>query len=125
MSFEKQRKLMDVLYQRTQRGEIEWQEGLTDVFQVSFKNNSVQLHSYRNAKNDNDVDYLVFLINGDGEIADRFTDEDLDLDESGMPGNRWYGMLGDMYRLARRRARGGDKVLDDILQELDGDDVPF
>src|SRR5258707_1363052 len=87
---------MEVLLRRTRRGEIDWQDAaFADGFQVSFKDNSVQLSAHPSEKTPDDMVYVVFLVNSEGEIADRFTDEDLDRDEGAIPGVRWYGQLAD------------------------------
>jgi hypothetical protein len=123
MSLEKPRKLMEVLVRRTRAGEIDWQESIPDLFQVSFKDNSVQLRMETDDRNETVV-YVVSLLNSEGEVADRFTDEDLDNDQYGKTGELWFKELGQLHNLARRRARGADEVLDAILKEVD-DDIPF
>jgi hypothetical protein len=123
MSLEKPRKLMEVLVRRTRAGEIDWQESFPDLFQVSFKDNSVQLRSVPDDERETVV-YTVSLLNSEGEVADRFTDEDLDNDQFGTTGQRWFKDLGDLYNMARRHARGADKVLNEILKEVD-DGIPF
>jgi hypothetical protein len=122
MNLEKQRKLMEVLVRRTRAGEIEWQESFPELFQVSFKDNSVQL---RMEPDDNreTVVYVVSLLNGEGVVVDRFTDEDLDNDQYGRTGQSWFKELEELNNMARRRARGADEVLDAILKEVD--DIPF
>jgi len=122
MSLEKPRKLMEVLHRRTLNGEIDWQESFPDVYQVSFKDNSVQLGAQFHE--DEEATYTISLLNSEGTVADRFTDEDLDVDQFGTAGKQWYKRVGELYSMARRRARGADKVLDDILKEID-DDIPF
>jgi hypothetical protein len=124
MSLEKPRKLMEVLHRRTARGEIEWQEGFTDVFQVSFKDNSVIISS-RVDEREEAVTYTIALVNSEGAVADSFTDEDLDKDEFGHTGGSWFTKIAELYAMARRRARGADKLLDDILKEVSDDDIPF
>jgi len=61
------------------------------------------------------------LVNAVGELADAFTDEELDADEST---SEWFDALKEMHGLAQRYARGADKILNEILSELD-DDIPF
>jgi hypothetical protein len=124
MSLEKPRKLMEVLVRRTRKGEIDWQESFPDMFQVSFKDNSVQLRAESDQVRETVV-YTVSLLNSEGEVADRFTDEDLDNEQFGRTGGRWFKELGELHNLARRRARGADQVLDAILKEVDDDDIPF
>ena len=123
MSLEKPRKLMDVLVKRTEAGLVDWMETLPDIFQVSFKDNSVQIRMVVDRENET-VTYVVSLLNGEGETVDKFSDEDLDNDQFGNTGGPWYAKLASMFGMARRRARGADKVLDEILKEID-DDIPF
>jgi hypothetical protein len=127
MSLEKPRKLMEVLLRRTKKGEIDWQEGAgSDTYQVSFKDNSLQLSvGPTKLQGAEGVAYTVSVLNSEGEVADRFTDEDLDKDEFGRIGNQWFDRLQELHGLARRWARGADKVLDEILMEVDDDDIPF
>jgi hypothetical protein len=123
MSLERSRRLMDILIRKTERGEIDWQETLPNVYQVSFKDNSVQLSESDNEPSNHDsFCYVVSLLNSEGAVADRFTDEDLDIDEFKAVGGGWFGKLAELFVRARRRARGADKVLDDILKLVDDDD---
>jgi hypothetical protein len=124
MSLEKPRKLMEVLHRRTLRGEIDWQESLPDMFQVSFKDNSVQLRSFVHHDQDA-VTYLISLLNSEGTIVDTFSDEDLDRADFASPGGKWSTKIAELYATARRRARGADKLLDDILKEVGDDDIPL
>lgn len=126
MSLEKPRKLMEAIMRRTERGELDWQEAFNDIYQISFKDNSVQLREGPSElPNSDGRAYTVSLLNSEGEVADRFTDEDLDRDEFGSAGRDWYQKLATLYSQARRRARGADKVLDEILKEMGDDDIPF
>jgi hypothetical protein len=124
MSLEKPRKLMEALLRRTRAGEMEWQETLPDVFQVSFKANSVQVRL--NDQRRQGALVTVALLNGEGEVVDTFTDEDLDNELFGEPGKRNFILMKELYALALRRARGADKVLDEILKDMgEEDDMPF
>jgi hypothetical protein len=120
MSLEKNRKLMEVLHRRTARGEIEWQEGFGDVYQVSFKDNSVIISSHVGPQGEGPT-YNIALVNSEGVIADQFTDEDLDKEEFGHTGSSWFTKIAELYSMARRRARGADKLLDEILKEVSDD----
>jgi hypothetical protein len=122
MNLEKPKKLIEVLHRRTARDEIEWQESFTDVFQVSFKDNSVIISSH---EREGTVTYTTALVNSEGTVADSFTDEDLDKDEFGHTGGSWFTKIAELHAMARRRARGADKLLDDILKEVTDDDIPF
>ncbi len=69
MSLEKPRKLMEVLVRRTRAGQIDWQESFPDMFQVSFKDNSVQLRAVADDQREAMV-YTVSLLNSEGEVAE-------------------------------------------------------
>lgn len=123
MSLQKQMKLMDLLYERTERGLLEWQETLPEIFQVSFTDKSVQLRMDVDELHEA-VTYIALLVNDEGQTVDRITDEDLDREQSGTTGAYWYSRLASLFAMARRRARGADKMLDEILKEIE-DDIPF
>jgi hypothetical protein len=123
MSLTKSKKLVDLLLAKTQRGDIDWQEGFGPSFQVSFKDNSVQLNWHEGQSEGSPI-VTVVLLNGAGETVDRFSDEDLDKDEINDVGGPWFTKLKELYTLALRHARGADKVLNAILDELEND-IPF
>lgn len=117
---EKNKRLIERLIERTDAGKIEWKEAADGGFQVSFAQNSINL---RTMKGRNGTLYILSLLNAVGEVADSFNDEDLDADGDG-PGSTWFSKLKQLYNQAQRQVRGADKVLNEILSELD-DDIPF
>jgi hypothetical protein len=123
MSLTKSKKLVDLLLAKTQKGGIDWQEGFPGFFQVSFRDNTVRLE-WNEGRTEGSPVIMVFLLNGEGAIVDRFSDEDLDNDEGSAVGGQWFGKLKELYTSALRHARGADKVLNAILDELD-DDIPL
>ena len=126
MSLIKQQKLVDLLLERTRKSKLEWQTTLADnAFQISFRDNSVRLEQVETGGNE--PDYVVSLINSEGNVVENFSDVDLwqdqkDLSESDR--KNYYRALAELYALARRTALGSDKVLNSILNELD-DEIPF
>jgi hypothetical protein len=64
----------------------------------------------------------VSLLNEVGTTIDTFSDATLN-DPSQKPGY-WFRKMERLYELARRAALGSDKILDDVISQLD-DDVPF
>jgi hypothetical protein len=118
----KNRRLLDLLLQRTRDGGLDWQESFNDGFQVSFKDNSVRIT--HDDQNEHNPVYSLLLLNGNGDVVDRFTDEDLDNEEVGKVGGPSFHKMKELYSLSLRHARGADKVLNEILKELD-DDIPF
>ncbi len=117
---EKNKRLIERLLERTDEGKVEWKEAADRGFQLSFAQNSINL---RQATSRNGTIYIVSLLNALGEVADSFNDEDLDADGDG-PDSTWFSKLKQLYTQAQRQARGADKVLNEILSELD-DDIPF
>jgi hypothetical protein len=119
-TFDRHKQLVTRLLERTRRGLVEWKEGVAGGFQVSFSNNTIALQEPRHMPSG--TVYGVLLINAAGEIADSFDNHDLDANEFD---SAYYNMLKELYGLAQRHARGADKVLNELLSDLDGDDVPL
>ncbi|ATQ67331.1 hypothetical protein CQW49_05050 [Methylosinus trichosporium OB3b] len=93
------------------------------MFQVSFRDNTVRV-----TEKENDIGapiYEIELLNGSGEVVESFDDELLDKDD-GTNGSieSWYSIIHELYNTARRTALGAEKVLDEIIADLD-DIMPF
>jgi hypothetical protein len=116
MSHERNKQLVQRLFERTRARKLEWQETPDAGFQVSLANNSIKI---KEVDGRGTTLMYVYLINAAGEVADAFHDEELDEDE---PDTRWFSKIKEIYNLAQRQARGADQVLNDILSELGGDD---
>jgi hypothetical protein len=120
-ALEKQRRLAELLIQKTANGEIDWKETAeATVFQVSFATTTLQISTRWNQEA-GEPDYLVSLLNEVGTVVDSFSDNDLQ-DKLTPPGT-WFRRMEGLFHSARRSALGSDKILDDILSELG--DVPF
>ncbi len=117
MSYEKQSKLAKRLYEKTVEGGVDWKSTITsDVFQVSFKNFTVQIVP----DEPEPADYSIRIINDSGEVTDSFSDEEMDkLAPFEAPLSSWYLALKDMHERARRYVLGADRALDEILNEID------
>jgi hypothetical protein len=123
MALNKPMRLVKALFDKTQKGEIDWQEGFgRDTFQVSFKDNTVQISTADGRQGG--LDYVIQVLNEEGTVVDRFIDEELDNDEGGPPGGSWFRMMKELHNMAMRHARGADKALSAILNEIE-DDIPF
>lgn len=119
MSYEKQRRLVSKLLQLTPSGEIAWQHcPVGDGFQVSFKDNSVRIQVVETGES---ALYVIDLINDHGDVVETITGDELDEDDAFYEGNV---KLGNLYEQAKRFALGSDKVLNEILKDLD-DIIPF
>lgn len=123
MALEKQGQLVQALLRQTRAGKLDWKPtAIDDAFQMSFKNYSVLIAPI---KKFNSVDYQISLVNAEGVVAEAFTDTDLS-SRLGEPagGGTWFSRMNDLFELARGTALGSEKLLNEILKELD-DDVPF
>lgn len=119
MSLQKHARLVELLLRRSNAGVLEWKEGIeVSTFQVSFKDKSVRI---RHNEYGGRVSYEVDLINEEAAVVDTFSDEELDREDGG---SFWFSQLRDLFEVARRTALGSEKVLNDILSELE-DDIPF
>lgn len=109
--------LIERLYDKTKRGEIAWKETESKLeYQVSFSNYSVRIGE-RESNISNNVDYWIYIINEEGDIVEAVSDVVLNENNYGNA----YAIMGEMFGSARRKAKGVDKALDDLLGELDDD----
>ena len=122
MDMEKQARLVRHLFRKTNEDDLEWQTSAAGTFVVSFRNNGVQLR--RGDTGAQSPIFFVDLINDQGEVVETFDDEDLDRAATAGTGGEYFQLLGNLFELARRSAMGSDKVLNDLLKELD-DEIPF
>jgi hypothetical protein len=125
MAYEKQKRLVEILFRRSREGKVEWQTAIVDnAFQVAFRDNTVEIRQLGREIED-EYDYRFTLRNSEGEVAERFTDIELYADVDGEARKQGYMMASDLFEMARRKATGADKIIDSILEDLDDDDIPF
>jgi hypothetical protein len=124
------------LKDRTDEGRVNWEPTIEEgVYQAAFPNYVVKISTRPNHQNPDEVDIWIAIINIVGTVIEEFADITL----AGTGFREPYALMQDLYRLARRRAMGLDKALDDILaslgpaappsegsnQGITDDDVPF
>jgi hypothetical protein len=126
MASKQQTLLLNRLISKTNKGELEWRAGPTsESFQVALKRNSIRITQTTPELSEHAL-FTIDVIDSNGDIVDDFTDYDLDMMEFGEANAYYYQNMRDLFESARRRARGADKVLRDVLNELaDEDDIPF
>lgn len=126
MAYAKQMKLVQKLADLTRVGSLEWKPSVkNDVFQLSFRDNTIRIGQNVLPGFEGARDIQIQLINGEGELVESFTDVDLENDiENPRPPGNWYPLMSDLYESARRIALGAEKVLDELLSDLD-DIIPF
>jgi hypothetical protein len=117
-AFDKHGKLVEGLLAKSDTSGLEWRATPTDsAFQVSFANSSVRIKEKTTSAGAAGL-YTIELINEDGQVADSFTDEELDRFFEGKIGAKYFRAMHTLFERARRAALGSDKVLDNILRQL-------
>jgi hypothetical protein len=127
MAMDTQMLLVQLLLRRTTQGKLDWREAIkSDAFQVAFTDKVVRIREVPPREPDDVPDYLIQLVNSDGRVVDEFNQVML-----GNAGNAgigfWWEKMHDLYDMARRTALGSEKILNEVLSELRGndDEVPF
>jgi hypothetical protein len=125
MAMDKQRKLVELLFKRTTDGMLEWSEALPkDTFQVSMSDKSIRIRATESLTHEDANDYEISLLNSEGKVVDTFTDNELAAEQSEPSAKgRTYRLFRELYDMARRTALGSEKILNEILSELD--EEPF
>lgn len=121
MSYPKIAKIVEILYERTINGKLEWETTNQDnVFQTSFTNYTIRIH-YKTVEDPwiHTITefYIIEIYNSEGKLiesADNFELRD-HIKES-------TTAMKEMYEGARRMALKVDKALNDILMELGEDE---
>lgn len=124
MSYAKEAALVQKLARLTSTSAIDWKPAVQpNTFQVSFRENTVRI-STRGGSAIEDPDIEIQLLNGSGEVVERFTDVDLKNDEEVGAAERWFVLMKDLFAGARKTALGADRILNEIISDLD-DIIPF
>ncbi|MCK2165159.1 hypothetical protein [Thalassospira xiamenensis] len=127
MSYQKLADLALKLSDKTNKGQIEWEEtAQKGTYQTEINENSVQISEVEaeDFSNSNyEKEYEVSIFNSSGNKVESFRWEDI---HQLLPGDvHGYILLQEMYQTARRMALGTEQVLDSILGALDDDKIPF
>jgi O-succinylbenzoate synthase len=118
MEYKKIAKLVVSLHQKTIDGKLNWEQ--TDkrgIFQLSLPNYAIRF--WMRSKGEQAADYIISIYDSEGNLVEQASDVDLKNDLS-----KSYEIMKGMYELARRKAMGVDKALDDIISQLE-EDLPF
>lgn len=124
--YEKLYRLVDGLVAKTQEGSLNWKDTASpSIFQAVVS--GYNLHIEEASEGRPEADYYISLYNKDGAIVEHISDRDLNR-ESGSFGREhtnYYMVLKDMFELIKRRSMGIDKILDEVLVDLEDDHIPF
>lgn len=114
------------LYERTTSGTLHWYiDQWTEKLTTSLAGYNIQLDTGETAEGEPIIQ--VSILNQSNDYIDGFNDETLSSYETGVEEAPTYWKLLDrLYKTAYRGAKGADKALQAIMNELDlDDDVPF
>lgn len=125
MAYKKQMDMVMKLVNLTNSGAIDWKPSVNkNMFQVSFRDNTLRI-ALKASRTSADSDIEIQLLNGSGELVESFTDVDLGSDaESQLSALAWFQIMSELYKAAQRTALGAEKVLDEIIADLDAT-IPF
>lgn len=122
---DKFKKLVVLLYQRTNDKKIEWQFNQAFGTYAYVSGNMIALTDSRNE--DEEPLEIIVIRNDSNVIVDRFNDEIFGADKPPIEGfQNYWNLMSNTRQSAYRQAIGADLAIDDILSELDlDDDTPF
>ena len=119
-------RFVDLLWEKTQQDKIPWDYDITkNVCKVWGGSNLTQL----SVDTDENLDsiYTITLFNSSGIVLDSFSDPYREEANPGPEFKNYYSKMEQLFQLAKKRATGADKALDNFISllENDGLDVPF
>lgn len=112
--------LANKLIRLTFSGKLDWNEtSEEDMFQTAVGGIVIQ---FEHVTSFDDV-FSIAILTKDGKRFDGFTNEDL----SKIDRSEWYLTFQSMFQTIQRQISGADKILDDLLAQLDkkDDEIPF
>lgn len=126
-AYQKLADLAYMLYQRTLKASIDWEEAVTPgVYQASFSDYSIQI-SLLGSQITPDSDVKISVIDDNGNEIESFSDVDIEkgwLEKFNVEISP-FQIMYETYEIARRSALGTEQAINKILSELDDDPLPF
>ena len=117
MSSDKRIEMVKKLLQKTNKGVIGWEDTSDEnKFQAMISNHIIQV-SLEDEKG-KPLGVQIDILNNKGEIIDNFICKE-------NAGSIYRDTFYPMFEKARGYARGTEQALDEILNVLNDDDVPF
>lgn len=112
-SLEQQMALVDKLANLTREGRLDWRADEDGEPFAELGAYFINLKEGRNANGS--TTYRVIIEDKEVKTVDAFDDEDIDA----TAGGKYYVLLKKTINMARRKAKGADQALDEILKRLD------
>ena len=119
---EKLWELIQRLHKRSREGSVAWEvaAGRREMYQVSFPNTTVRITEETGEADE--PDYVILVLNEEGRIVERASDVQLRNSVEALqdiPGpSVTFTVMRELFQMARRKALGSEKVLDDLLSTL-------
>ena len=126
-AYQKLADLAYMLYQRTLKASIDWEEAVTPgVYQASFSDYSIQI-SLLGSQITPDSDVKISVIDDNGNEIESFSDVDIEQGwlEKFKVDITPFKIMYETYEIARRSALGTEQAINKILSELVDDAIPF
>lgn len=118
-------KIVEQLLLKTGQGQVDWAESGEDEYFLKTKSGSVVIGIMQVGPILRRDEYFVSVRNRAGTLVGRIR-SDIEPPPPDFPHPQWRGALAQLHELARRRALKVDKVLDDVLNDVEaiGPDEP-
>ncbi|MET4131673.1 hypothetical protein ABIE62_000789 [Porphyrobacter sp. MBR-155] len=113
----KLRALVEALYSNTTSGALAWavQAG-SDVFFTSIGDRRLDVFV---EEGEREEDVWIIIYNRDGDKIESFSDTFFGKARPARtPHDNYYSLMKDLYDAAGRNARGADKIVNELLEEL-------
>lgn len=124
-AIDKYARLIDLLWDKTYKNIIPWEYDQNRNVVRLWGDTLLEMTVEQNENYDNV--YAVSIYNNSGQVLEYFNDEHLNEIQINEGFRNYYDKMEKLFDLARRRATGADKALDDFIIRLEKDafDTPF
>lgn len=124
IAHQKYKRLVEGLYNKSLNKAISWSYHSVDKYVETIIANRA-IRSWVGEDEEGNPLAIIVIINEDGNLLERFNDEDI----KGNPiefydGKTYYQLMISIIDMAKRQATGADDAIDAILEELE-DTIPF
>ncbi|MBN9983820.1 hypothetical protein HFO68_29305 [Rhizobium laguerreae] len=108
MTLESRIELIKAVHQKTVEEKLNWEVGPTsNSFYVKIGENAISVREIKD-------DYIIQLFNSDGEIVEEVADPEF----SAAGYSTAFTLLRELFSMAKRNAYGSDRVVSNILSDL-------
>ncbi|WP_202843108.1 hypothetical protein [Luteimonas saliphila] len=106
-------KLVLLLAEKTDAGELPWEESeVSNAFHVSFTHGTARIEVRDSRQFAGDQEFILKIINSSGAEVERISDESSDVEGA-------YALMKKTYEGARRKAMQVDIAIDSMIDDLE------